>query len=165
MFGRFRHFFPAAAWVLGVATVCAEAGYLPHSGPVPLRFRVLPPPVSDRVSAPVALAAPAPVSLPLPVMPAEPKAPILVPAIQTITNEPAVEYNAREPVQGPAPFMGPDALISPQMLIKYFTAPVKVATNASPGGALTPVGFTLPLVTTPQLTPQTSSKVTYSIPP
>jgi hypothetical protein len=168
MFGRFRHFLPAAAWLLGVASLWAEAGYLPQAGPLPLRFRVLPSPVEEEVSAPEPPAPPAPqapVSLPLPPVPAAAKEPTPVPPIQPVTNGPALEYDAREPAIAVPHGIAPDAPISPQMLIKYFTAPTKPMTNAPTAEIPAAVGFTPPLVATPGSTQTPANKVTYSIPP
>jgi hypothetical protein len=146
MFGRFRHLFPATQWVLGVATVWADAGYLPQAGPVPLRFRALAPPVSEQVNEPVAPAPRAPISLPSPP----------IPPIPPVTNGPALEFNAREPVIDPAPVVVPEAAVSPQMLMKFFTAPTKAVTNtnATDAGVMAPVGFTPPLVATPPASSQ-----------
>jgi hypothetical protein len=165
MFERFRHFLPAAAWLFWAATAWADRGYLPVAGPLPLRFRVLPPPVSDQASAPAAPAPPAPISPPLPPMPSVPKETAPVPPIQPVTNGPTLEYNAREPVTGSAPVMAPDGLISPQMLIKYFTTPAKAATHATSAEAMAPVGFTPPMVATPGPTPPPANKGTNATAP
>jgi hypothetical protein len=165
MFGRFRHFLPAAVWVLGVATAWADAGYLPLAGPMPLRFRVPAPPVSDQVNAPVAPAVAAPIILPTPPMPPGPKEPANAQPIQSVTNGAALEYNARPPAISSGPVMAPDPVISPQMLIKYFTAPTNAPVNANTEGVTGPVGFTPPMMASPTPLPPPSSKVTYSIPP
>jgi hypothetical protein len=163
MFGRFRHFLPAAAWVLGVATVVADpgfadAGYLPSAGPVPLRFRVLPPPAKEGVNAPVAPAPPAAISLPSPPMPVGPKEPTNAPPIPALQNGPPLEYNAREPVTSAMPATAPDAVVSPQMLMKYFTPGPNPATNEIPVGAQAPVDFNSPLGAPPKPLPPPSSK-------
>jgi hypothetical protein len=149
--------------------VWSDAGYLPQAGPVPLRFRVLPPPVNDQVNAPVAPAPapPAPISLPSPPMPSALKQTTLVPPIQAVTNGPALEFNAGETATGsvPVPVNAPEAVISPQMLIKFFTAPTNAVTNATAAGVEAPVGFTPPLVATPPPKPPASSPAPHSSPP
>jgi hypothetical protein len=94
-----------------------------------------------------------------------PKETTPVPPIQAATNGPALEFNAREPATGAVPVIAPEPVISPQMLIKFFTAPTNAVTNAAAEGVKAPVGFTSPLLGAPPPAPPPSSKVTYSIPP
>jgi hypothetical protein len=82
-----------------------------------------------------------------------------------VTNGPALEFEAREPLTGPTPASPPNVVISPQMLIKYFTTPPPAATNAASVGAVTPVGFTPPPVTTPAPTTPASAKAAHSTSP
>jgi hypothetical protein len=154
MFGRFRHFLPAAC-LLGAATLWADTGYLPLAGPVPLRFRVLPPPVVEPASPPVP---PAPIELPVPPKPVESKEPMVIPPIQPVTNGPPLEFNAREPAIGSAPVMAPDAAVSPQMLIKFFTGSPGAVTNSSNEKVMAPVGFTPPVTTPNPPAPPAPSK-------
>jgi hypothetical protein len=169
MFGRFRQLLPATAWVLGIASVWADAahvrqtGYLPQAGPLQLRFRALPPPVSEENAQPAAPSPDPRILLPSPPMPATPTNSAV---IQPVTNGPAVEFNAREPIPA-APTNAPEPVISPQMLIKYFMGSTNAVsnTNASAPGANGPVGFTSPLGTTPAPPPPISSKPTFSIEP
>jgi hypothetical protein len=51
------------------------------------------------------------------------------------------------------------------MLIKYFTAPTTAGTNTASAGAVTPVGFTPPPVTTPAPAPPASTKAPRSTSP
>jgi hypothetical protein len=71
---------------------------------------------------------------------------------------PPIEYNARDPVTDPARATGPDQIISPQMLIKYFPAMTDGGTNAARMGVVTPFGFTPPTVVTPTPAAAPSSK-------
>jgi hypothetical protein len=80
-----------------------------------------------------------------------------------VTNGPPLEFNAREPVAGPT-IIAPDAVISPQMLIKYFTVPTSAATNAPIAAPVTPMGFTPPPVT-PSAPPPTPGKAAPSTAP
>jgi hypothetical protein len=154
MFGRIHQLLPAVVvGFLGSATAWADVGYLPLAGPLPLRFRVPPAPAPEHVHLPVAPPLPAPISMPppMPSMPPPPQetskvapAKVVMPAVPT--NGPPLEYNAREPVIGPAPATAPDAVISPQMLLQYFTPPTHPATNGVSVGVVTPLGFTPPPV-------------------
>jgi len=155
---------------LGIASVWGDAanlrptGYLAQAGPLQVRFRALPPPVSEENVEP-APAAPEPrISLPSPPMPAAPTNTAVVPPV---TNGPALEFNAREPVPGAAPDNVAEPVISPQMLIKYFMTPTNAVsnTNASAPGANGPVGFTSPLGTTPPAPLPVPGKPAFSIPP
>jgi hypothetical protein len=65
----------------------------------------------------------------------------------TTTN--ALEFDAREPISDLGSAAAADGVISPQMLIKYFTAP----SNSVPRTMVSPVGFTPPPVTPPAPTP------------
>jgi hypothetical protein len=152
MFGRIHQWLPALGF-LGVASVWAEPGYLPQIGPMALRFRVPPQGVVDY---PRALPPPpAPLILPAPTMPIAPPAEtsnaaptaIVMPVIPT--NGPPLEFNAREPMNDFAPIAAPNGVVSPQMLIKYFTTQPNPGTNAPGTGATTPVGFNPPPVTLP----------------
>jgi hypothetical protein len=80
-----------------------------------------------------------------------------VPAV--VTNAPPVEYNARDFGNAAVP-VPPDAIVSPQMLIKYFT----LSTNGTGMSAAAPVGFTPPTVAVPG-TPPPSSRPAPSTPP
>jgi hypothetical protein len=158
MFGRIHHLLAAAVGVVGVLGVTpawAGAGYLPQAGPLALRFRVPPAPAAEHLNPPVAPPVPAPIALPPQPMASTPpetsnaaSANMLKPVV-ALTNAPALEYNAREPLTTAVT----DSVISPQMLIKYFTASPKTAPNANGAGVVTPVGFTPPPVTTPAPTP------------
>jgi hypothetical protein len=149
MFGQFRHLLLTAVWGLGLATAWGNAsmnaaiapptGYLPQAGPLPLRFRPLPPPISDQDIMPPP---PAPIILPSPPMPSKEPTPA---PMSSVTNAPPLEFKAETaPVQ--PPMTAPEQVVSPQMLIKYFMAPnaTNAVTNASPK-ALDTVGFTSPL--------------------
>jgi hypothetical protein len=76
------------------------------------------------------------------------------PVAVAVTNGPALEFEAREPLTGPAP----DGVISPQMLMQYFTPSSKTATNAASLGVVAPIGFTPPPVTAPAPPPPPSGK-------
>jgi hypothetical protein len=158
MFGCFRHILPAAIGFFGVVAAWAGAGYLPQVGPVPLRFRALPPPPTRQITEPLPPPAPPPAPVPAvsPKLPAL-TAPVVVPV--PVTNAPAVEYNARDfgAVAVPVP---PDAMVSPQMLIKYFT----LSTNGTGMSAVAPVGFTPPTVAVPG-TPPPPGRPAPSTPP
>ncbi len=183
MFGCFHHLLPAMTGVLGVATVWADGGYLPSAGPLPLRFRVPCAPIVSQVnnSFPPPFLPPlfppppgsAPISLTTPPIPASapdnaiaakgPAAP------GTATNGLALGSDARRFVTGPASATAPDALVSPQMLLKYFTnsasASGNVATNATSLGVIAPLGFTPPPVPTAAPTPPPIGKPTSSTSP
>jgi hypothetical protein len=151
MFGRFRHILPAVEWILGVATVWTDAGYLPHVGPVPLRFRAPAPPVSEQVTAP-APPPPMPIFLPPPPMPPAPKEQTRAPAVKPATNAPPLELNAREPITDPSTATMPEGAVSPQMLIKFFSTPAVANTNTVSGTVGAPVDFTPPTVASPSPT-------------
>jgi hypothetical protein len=181
MFGYIHQLLPAMTGVLGVATVWADAGYLPHTGPLPLRFRLPPPPMVRQADAPFPppflppfFPPPTLISLPTPPMPSRPpdtakttNAPVLSGAA---TNGTALEFAAREPVTDPAPATGPEAVLSPQMLLKYFStstnasthASTNAASNATSLGVVAPFGFIPPPVTMAAPTPPPPSKATYS---
>jgi len=138
----------------GVTAIWAATGYLPQAGPVPLRFRPLPQAAAGQISQPVLLqgpaAAPLPplsVKLPVPTAPAAPAAPVIAPT--PATNPPAVEYDARDFGPGTLPAPQPDLIISPQMLIKYFSP----STNGNGVSGSAPVGFTPPTVAQPRTLP------------
>jgi hypothetical protein len=168
MFGRIHQLLPAVMGILGAATAWADAGYLPQAGPMPLRFRVPPPPPAEHTDAPMPPLLPAPIVLPAPPMPSQPPESSNAPPSNTgkpvaVTNGPPLEFNAREPVAGPT-IIAPDAVISPQMLIKYFTVPTSAATNAPIAAPVTPMGFTPPPVT-PSAPPPTPGKAAPSTAP
>lgn len=163
MFGRIHQWLAAVVVVgiLKVATAWADAGYLPQAGPLPFRFRIPPPPVAEHLNAPPAPPPPAPIALPTPPMPSAPPettiatpARMVKPVAVAVTNGPALEFEAREPLTGPAP----DGVISPQMLMQYFTPSSKTATNAASLGVVAPIGFTPPPVTAPAPPPPPSGK-------
>jgi hypothetical protein len=156
MLEHFRNFLPATAGVLGVATVLADAGYLPLAGPSPLRFRVVATAMSEPPAPPVP---PATISLPSPPMPAAPKETNGVPPVPAATNGPALEFNARDSAKVSAPTNAPDAVVSPQMLIKYFTtlSSTNATTNSALEKVIDPVGFTPPIIVPPP-TPPASNK-------
>jgi hypothetical protein len=170
MFRRIHQLLPAAVGLLGVATAWADAGYLPLAGPLPLRFRLPPVLVAEHASDPLPPPPPAPIVLPTPPMPPEPPqtsnaAPAKMDKPVAVTNAPALEFDAREPVTGPASATSPDGVISPQMLIKYFTVSANPATNAAGVAAVGPIGFTPPPVTAPAPTPPAASKAAPSTTP
>jgi len=141
---------------LGVATVvCASSGYLPTVGPSPLRFRT---------AQTLATNAPA-CSTPAP--PEPPSAPVsfldlpqLGPVQPTATEQPPVQsvalpskpmisegYTAEAHSPAPQPISQgttPEPVVSPEMLVKYFTQPA--GTNSAAGSG-PPVGFTPPAAT------------------
>jgi len=172
MFGRIHQLLPAVVGFLGVATAWADAGYLPQAGPMALRFRVPPAPVAEHPHAPPAPTPPppAPIALPSPSMLSAPPettnaAPTMIFKPAPMTNAPALEFEAREPISGPGPTAAQDGVISPQMLIKYFTTPTNSSTNAAVRGVVSPIGFTPPPVTPPVPTPPTVSNGKPSTPP
>ena len=177
MFGRIHQWLPAMAGVLGVTTVWADAGYLPTTGPVPLRFRVPPPHVIQQIKElfppaflPPFFPSPTLISLPPPpATPPDPSKGYKVPdAPVAATNKAAVEFSTVQPVAELEPQPGPDGIVSPQMLLRYFRNSTKTAanssTNASGSDALPPLGFNPP-VTIAQPTPLPESKATYSTSP
>jgi hypothetical protein len=167
MFGRIHQLLPAVVGVLWVATAWADTGYLPLAGPLPLRFRHLPPPVAKPVivapptNAPIAL-----IALPEPPMLYGPPAPTNATAVLpvTVTNAPALEFSAGESVVGPST-PAANAVVLPQMLIHFFTTSTNAATNATSVGVVTPIGFTPPPVLAPTLAPPASTRATYSTSP
>lgn len=177
MLGNINQLLPAMAGVLSVATVWADTGYLARTGPLPLRFRELPPPVARQVNAPFPppflpplFPPPVMVSLPTPPMPATPpdttqttNDPVLPGAV---TNGAPLEFVAKQLVDDPASPTGPDGIVSPQMLLKYFTTSTnsspKAVRNPTTMGVIAPLGFTPPTETTLVPTPPPSSKGTYS---
>jgi len=183
MFGSINQLMPAITGVLGVATVWADAGYLPRSGPPSLRFREPPPPVVKQVEAPFPppflppfFPAPEPIALPTPPMPQSPPDMTSLtndpPPPASVTNEPALEFDARDFAIDPAALPGSDMVVSPQMLLKYFALSNNVSTNAGKNTlsarAIAPLGFLPPMVpvaapTPPQ--PPPASKATYSTSP
>jgi len=177
MFGSIHQLLPAMAGIMGVATVWADTGYLARTGPLPLRFRDLPPALVKQISAPFPppflpplFPPPVLISLPTPPMPFTP------PDTSQTTNDPvlpgaptngsALEFNARQLVDDPAPPTGPDVVVSPQMLLKYFATPTngspKAVRNAAAMGVIAPLGFNPPPVTQSPPTPPPAGKATYS---
>jgi|HubBroStandDraft_2_1064218.scaffolds.fasta_scaffold402347_2 hypothetical protein len=176
MLGNIHQLLPAMAGVMGVATVWADTGYLARTGPLPLRFREEPPAIIKHINAsfpppflPPYFPPPTLISLPTPSMPATPpdtsQATNDPPLPGATTNGAALEFVARRLVDDPAPPAGPDGIVSPQMLLKYFTT----STNGSPKagrnpvsvGVIAPLGFTPPMAE-PGPMPPPSSKATYS---
>jgi hypothetical protein len=180
MLGSIHQLLPAMAGVMGVATVWADTGYLARTGPVPLRFMDSPVPIVKQVGAPFPppflapfFPPPVPISLPTPPLPSRPPdtsnvtndADLLVAA----TNGPALEFDAREFVSDPGSATAPEPLVSPQMLLKYFTTLTNASANASANantnastnaassvmssGMVAPLGFTPPSVTIVMPTP------------
>ncbi|HEY3861333.1 MAG TPA: hypothetical protein VGO59_05540 [Verrucomicrobiae bacterium] len=146
----------AVAGILGAAAARASAGYLPLDGPMPLRFRIAPPPPVFAEPPPPPPAHPfllAPIELPSPPMPSPPaetnnvppaKAVRPTPPAASATNAPAVEYDARDPLADSKPPAVPDGVVSPQMLIRFFTGPAPAPPNAGIAAPSGPVGFTPP---------------------
>lgn len=151
MFGRAYQLMPAVVTgILMVLTARAEPGYLPWAGPLPLRFRVATPPVSEHAKPAIVAPSPPAIALPAPTMPSAPMETNKVnskPA--AITNAPPVEFTARETDLTPPATNVADKVISPEMLIQYFTMPTNGATNAASVGTRAPVRFTPPPVTPP----------------
>jgi hypothetical protein len=140
---------------LGVASVFASAdpGYLPVVGPAALRFRA---------------ASMATANLPISARPeiTEPESVLIRPEtldpLNAVTNEVSAAAERPEPVLPhnpiPAEPVPSGEVISPQMLLKYFTK----STNGTGAGVLGP----MPLNFTPPPPSQTpSSKATYSTSP
>lgn len=163
MSGRAHHLLPAVFGILGIATVWANAGYLPQVGPVPLRFRIPPPLPVNQAAAPL----PTPITLPTPpISSSTPETPQAGPEKEIVVPKPgpAVEIEAGAPAFIRPPVVAPDAVISPQMLIKYFMNSTNAPTNNAPGVGV-PFGFTPPAAGTPVSTSPPRSKATYSISP
>jgi hypothetical protein len=163
MFGRIHQLLPAVVvGFFGVATAWADAGYLPHAGPLPLRFRMPPPPVAERPSVPAPPPPPAPIVLPTPPMPSvlpETTNALPKPAKpEAVTNGPALRFDAREPVTSPAPTSATNVVVSPQMLMQFFTIPTKAAARGTNAGVVEPIGFSPPSVPTPPPTPPAPGK-------
>ena len=138
----------------GVTAIWAAGGYLPQVGPASLRYRPLPQPAARQISQRILFECPAAAPLPPPSVtlpvPTAPAAPATVPV--PVTNPPAVEYDARDFGGAAMRMPRPDLMISPQMLIKYFTP----STNGSGTGAGAPVGFTPPTAAPPAPLPPPS---------
>jgi hypothetical protein len=124
----------------------AEPGYLAVLGPAPLRFLPAARQVSH-TSAPTATNTPPTAVQPLggsPAMPGAGNPPTVPPPqIPAETNE----------VSTPTPPLEPEAVISPQMLIKYFNR----STNGAPTEIIAPMNLGTPHPSEPP-----SSKATYS---
>jgi hypothetical protein len=172
---------PAMAGVMGVATVWADGGYLPHAGPPALRFRDPPPPIVKQVDTasfpppflPPFFPPPTLVSLQRPPLPSRPPDAgkstndAILPGVAT--NGAALEFDAREPILDPGSPMSPESIVSPQMLLKYFTnsanASPSMATNATSLRVVAPLGFNPPPVAPAAPTPLPPSKPAHSTPP
>jgi hypothetical protein len=155
MFGCVRHILPAAAGFLGVAAVWAGGGYLPQTGPIPLRFRALAPPVTQAPFVPTLT----PVFRGLS---EEGNGTSNAPIIQSLlpaagTNSTAIVYSARDPEPATVPRFVPDPVVSPQMLVKYFLAPMP-PTNDLPAKTIAPLGFTPPTTAPPVTAPPPPAK-------
>jgi hypothetical protein len=157
MFGRFRHLVAATIGFLGVATgVCASSGYLPTVGPEPLRFRTVPTPATNAPvfstpappeppSAPVSFLDLPPLGAVQPVTTEQaPAQPIALPSKPMISEGYSAEAHSPDP-EPVVPAATPNAVISPEMLVKYFTQPA--GTNSAAGGSGPSVGFTPPAAT------------------
>jgi hypothetical protein len=113
-----------------VATASSGPGWLPLVGPTPLRFSPAPRPCTNQFVFPV----PVPAPEPAPVVSQADKAP---PA-SSAPELPAAILRANNGVaQPPVESSPPDAVVSPQMLLKYFTP----STNST---AAAPLDFTPP---------------------
>jgi hypothetical protein len=163
MFGRINQLLPAVAvGLLGMASAQADIAYLPRTGPLPLRFRIPPAPIAEHFGVLVPPPPPAPIALPTPPMPSRlPETTIAPPTTdkpEALTNGPALKFEAREPVTGPAPTSATNTVISAQMLMQFFTTSTNSAAHAASAGVVAPIGFSPPPVTTPTPTPPASSK-------
>jgi hypothetical protein len=180
MLGYINQLLPAMTGIMGVATVWADAGYLTHAGPLPLRFRVPPPPMVSPASAPVPAPfpppflppyfPPVPIALPTPPMPSSSLDTSMTsnapPVSIAATNGPALEFDARDATT-------PDAVVSAQMLLKYFptstnssaTDSTNAPSNDNPFGLVSPLRFNPPTVTAWSPAQPTGSKATYSTSP
>ena len=140
----YRYFTLLAGVLAGVLVAGkAQTAYLPTVGPAPLRFRAdykpvvhikLPPPTPTGQSGASAPTPTAPLVVGVPVPATQTN--------QTVVQPPAVVESPR-----------PDGVVSPQMLLKYFSR----STNAADANA--PLNFTPP----PQPEPP-SSRAEYSTP-
>jgi hypothetical protein len=114
------------------AAASPDPGWLPRVGPVPLRFS---PALRPRANQFV-LPAPAPAPEPAPIVSQAEKAPPASSAPKPPAVIPRADNGMAQPPVESAP---PDAVVSPQMFLKYFTK----STN-SPAPAVTPLDFTPP---------------------
>jgi hypothetical protein len=172
MFGRINQLLPAVVvGVLGMASARADTGYLPQPGPLPLRFRIPPLPIAEHPGIPLPPTPPpsAPIALPTPSMPSKlpetTNAPPKTDKPEAVTNGPALIFEARELVTGPAPTSSTNAVISPQMLLQFFTTSTNAPAHAANAGVVTPIGFSPPPVATPAPTPPAPGKPTSSTSP
>jgi hypothetical protein len=115
-----------------VAAASTGPGYLPRVGPVPLRFSPAPRPRLNRFVLPVPAPAPEPVPVVSQVEKAPPAHSLLLPPI---SPEPPAGVLAQPPVDSSPP----DTVVSPQMLLKFFSK----STNTAPSGGA-PVDFNPP---------------------
>jgi hypothetical protein len=132
------------------ALAAASPGYLPCIGPASLRFRPVPAPVTNQFVLPAPEPLPEPAAIaPKPEIPTPP-APVIVPP------EPAAVTN--QVSSAPAGSPPPDEVVSPQMLLRYFSK----STNGTSSGIIAPMDFTPPKAVDPA---SSSSKATYSTGP
>jgi len=165
MFGRVRQWVIFWAALTGLAggvlaatgigsdpTRIASRGYLPSVGPVPLRIRVPETPSTNLVHMPLPPVEPEPVITATPseqIAAAKPAPPPRPAAPSPNTNAPV----QTEPLGTPPTA---DPLISPQMLLKYFSH----TTNGPASGVVAPMDFTPPASARP-----VSGSATYSTGP
>jgi hypothetical protein len=136
------------ACALAVASVAAAgSGYLACVGPAPLRFREVPPPVTNQV----VLAVPDPEPVATIASPA-PFGPM--PELRPPSSEPPAITN--EAASAIPDTTSPEEVVSPQMLLKYFNK----STNGASSSVVMPMGFTPPKSPEPP-----ASKATYSTGP
>jgi hypothetical protein len=118
---------------LSVAAAASPGpGWLPLAGPTPLRFSPAPRPRDNRFVLPV----PVPAPEPAPVVSQANKAPPASSAPEPPASIPRAGNGMAQPPVESSP---PDAVVSPQMLLKYFT---KSTNSAVPVAA--PLDFTPP---------------------
>ncbi len=126
-----------------------DPGYLACVGPVPLRFRAVPAPITNVFVLPPPL--PEPVALPKP----DTNAPVMVPSA-SLPAEPAAIINEVSSAPPEPPHQ--DEVVSPQMFLKYFNK----GTNGNSTTVIAPLDFTPPKVAEPAAS---GSKATYSTGP
>lgn len=154
MFTRILQWLPAVVVVLTIATASADSGFLPHAGPLPLRFRAPPPPAVEHAKPAVIAPVPATIALPAPTMPsAPPETNNVTIKLAATTNAPAIEFVARDPDTTTPAVPVADKVISPQMLIQYFTTSTNAGVAPAGPGPRAPISFTPPPVTAPVTPP------------
>ena len=137
--------------VLSVATAASTGpGYLPRVGPAPLRFLAPPRVCTKRFVLPVPVPDPASVVPQIEKMPPLPRP--ASSALELPGPMPQAESGPAQPQMETAPA---DAVVSPQMLLRYFTQ-----TNNSAASVIAPMEFTPPRAAVPA-----PSKATFSIGP